>query len=242
MNIDIREFDGSEKTIQKLANAYFDSYVTVSKSYKTNEEIVLYKKDTFVEKLRKMAKDKSSSMFVYFKNGIPLGFVRYSPVEEYYKNNNHRNIQTEETTVAGHTYKFNRELSFYENNPITSKTMIVNQIYLDPAIQNKGIGTAIFKSTLPKMKAKGYTDFIIEYNANNNKARAFYENILTLREVGTTKDFDNVIPGNPLKVFISPVRIGHTTINDAINHLNKRNKTNTITSTVLSWAKMRVNE
>lgn len=221
MNSEIKPFDGKAKTIMALADAYYKSYCELSKNYKSEAEMALYKKGTFIKKLKKFSKDSESSVFVYFENEQPLGFIRYSPVPEYYKAAGTETRDLEKGIMNGYDFAWYRKVKFDETNKIDDKTVIVNQIYLDPQIQNKGVGTQMFKSTLPLIKNLGYESMIIEYNAHNNNAKRFYHNVLGLERIAQTQDFDNIItPEKRAEFCISPVEIGHAMIDSSIKNIN----------------------
>ena len=223
---DIKTFDGKTRTIIDLADAYYKSYVKLSANYKSKEEMALYKKGKFIKKLKNMSKDDESKVFVYYEQDKPLGFVRYSPVPSYYKNDAEPNQDIESGEIGEHSYFWQRKLDFSDKNPITDKTMVINQLYLDPSIQAKGVGTNILEQTLPLMKNEGYENFVIEYNANNTNAEKFYKNTLTLTEIAKTKDFDNIVTNPKTEICMSPVKIGFAKIDNAVNKI-KLLKSNT---------------
>ncbi len=215
---EVKPYDGKLKTILDLSQAYYNSYVTLSKEYKCQKEMALYKKGTFIKKLKNIAIDKSSITYMYLENNQPLGFIRFSPIEDYYKNTAQKNAQSESGVNNGYNYFWQRKLIFNQENPMSDKTLILNQIYLDPSIQSKGVGRLLLEKTLHIIKKQGYKDFIVEYNTNNTKAKKFYQHSIGLEEIGSTKDFDNIIT-KPTKICMSPVSIGYTTIKKAMGIL-----------------------
>ncbi|MFI3241632.1 MAG: GNAT family N-acetyltransferase [Alphaproteobacteria bacterium] len=226
--IKVEPFDGKLKTILDLAQSYYNSYVTLSKEYKSDKEMALYKKGTFIKKLKKISQDNSSHTFIYFDDDKPLGFARYSPVPSYYHKDRIENAEIESgTTPNGYDYYWKRKLDLNAENNMDDKTIMLNQIYLDPSIQKKGLGTKIIDQTLPKIKEAGFESLVIEYNSNNENARRFYRNTLALREIGTTRDFDNVV-SNPTEICMSPVTLGFVEIDKAINKINSIKMTNKV--------------
>lgn len=224
MEFTIKEFDGSAKTIIPLAEAYMRSYNKLSEGYKSAQEMALYKKGSFIKKLKNYSKDKTSSVFVFLADEHPAGFVRYSNIPDYYKQPEKQLVQEQEHgEMDGFTFAWIRKVQFANNNPaLNERTMIINQIYLDPLIQNQGAGTQIFKKTLPLMADK-YDNFIVEYNANNARAKKFYRDVLGLEPIARTQDFDHIVLNERGRTdfCVSPVEIGMSSIANAMKHIKQ---------------------
>lgn len=224
MEFTIKTFDGSCKTILPLAEAYMRSYNKLSEGYKSAKEMALYKKGTFIKKLKNYSNDKTSSVFVLYVDEMPRGFVRYSNIPDYYKTPKDRLAQDmEHSEMDGFTFAWMRKVRFAENHPeLSERTMIINQIYLDPQIQNQGAGTQIFKQTLPLMAEK-YDNFIVEYNANNTRAKKFYGDVLGLEPIAHTQDFDHIVLNDRQRAdfCLSPVEIGMSSISNAMEHIRQ---------------------
>ena len=147
-------------------------------------------------------------MFLCSGNEKPVGFVRFSPVPEAYKGDTVRQvIQNEQGILDDEKYTWQRKITFFEKENISNKTMILNQLYLSPSIQNQGFGTELLRHTLPIMLDK-YVNFIVEYNLKNHRAISFYETI-GIKRIAQTQDLDHIIKG---KKYISEVGIGYSDI------------------------------
>lgn len=222
MEFTIKELDGSAKTIMPLAEAYMRSYNELSQKYKSDKEMALYKKGTFIKKLKKFSQDKSSSVFVLYAEDNPCGFIRYSDIPSHYKvTENNKTQELEKGNMDGYEFAWNRKVAFVEEAKLDDRTMIINQIYLDPKIQNQGLGTQILKHTLPLMAEK-YDTFIIEYNSNNLRAKKFYGDVLGLEPIARTQDFDHIVQNERGKAefCLSGVEIGMSSIGVAMGHIN----------------------
>lgn len=223
MKVSIRKLEKKLSLILPLAESYQLSYNTLSKDYKTEEEMKLYTPAFFVKKLWKIAEDTSSTSAVLMVEEKPCGFVRYSQVPEYYKNAQNGQAQEAESgTLDGHNFFWCRKVKFDADIEVDDKTLIVNQIYLDPRVQRHGLGTLLLKETMPKLKEQGFEKLIIEYNANNHNAEKFYQT-MGFKAFARTKDFDHILEKDGRTQFcISDVKIAHTTIDNAIENIKKR--------------------
>ena len=194
--------------LTELAKAYQASYCELSIVYKTQAEMALYTFAYFYQKLVSFTRDKSSDVFMLSGNEKPVGFVRFSPVPEAYKGTQKREVfQKEHGFLDNQEYNWIRKVDFFEKVDISDKTMILNQLYLSPSIQNRGFGTELLRHTLPIMLDK-YDNFVVEYNLKNQKAIKFYETI-GIKKVAQTQDLDHIIKGNK---YISDVGIGYSDI------------------------------
>lgn len=139
--------------------------------------------------------------------------------------------------LDGFEYAWCRKVNFEREVALDDKTLIVNQIYLDPQIQHHGLGTLLFQQTVPELKKQGFESLIIEYNANNTNAKDFYQK-LGFVPFARTKDFDHILKEDGRTVFcISDVRIAHTTIDNALEHLRRRQKMKQTLITVIDQRK-----
>ena len=175
MKVSIRNLEKRLSMILPLAEAYQRSYNKLSADYKSESEMALYTKGYFIKKLWKMAEDDQSTVAVLHLNDVPRGFIRYSAIPEYYTQpENGRAQDVEKGYLDGFEYAWCRKVNFEREVALDDKTLIVNQIYLDPQIQHHGLGTLLFQQTVPELKKQGFESLIIEYNANNANAKDFY--------------------------------------------------------------------
>lgn len=217
MKISIRSLEKKLSQILPLAEAYQRSYNKLSNGYKSQEEMALYTKGYFLKKLWKMAENKDSVVAVLYVDDKPRGFVRYSAIPEYYTNPiDGKTSDTEKGMLDGFEFAWSRKVNFSRNVQLDNKTLIVNQIYLDPQVQRCGLGTYLLSKTIPELKKQGYESLIIEYNANNSNAEKFYKGI-GFKAFAKTQDFDHIIKKDGRTTFcISNVEIAHTTIDNAL--------------------------
>lgn len=185
-----------------------------------------------------MAEDDQSTVAVLHLNDVPRGFIRYSAIPEYYTQpENGRAQDVEKGYLDGFEYAWCRKVNFEREVALDDKTLIVNQIYLDPQIQHHGLGTLLFQQTVPELKKQGFESLIIEYNANNTNAKDFYQK-LGFVPFAQTKDFDHILKEDGRTVFcISDVRIAHTTIDNALEHLRRRQQMKQTLITVIDQRK-----
>ena len=223
MKISIRNLEKRLSMILPLAEAYQRSYNKLSADYKSAEEMALYTRGYFIKKLWKMAEDKQSLVAVLHTNDTPRGFIRYSAVPEYYTRPvDNEAADVEKGYLDGFEFAWCRKVNFDRDVALNDKTLIVNQIYLDPQIQHHGLGTLLFQQTVPELKKQGFESLIIEYNANNTGAKDFYQK-LGFVPFAKTKEFDHILRQNGQTVFcISDVHIAHTTIDNTLECLHRR--------------------
>ena len=219
MKIEI-ENELKREDLFELADAYRESYNTLSEDYKTPEEMELYTKKYFLRKLEKFRKGQNESpVFVAKVDGKPVGFLRFSPIEEYYKNHKNGVAKNKEIgELDGHQYEWERKIEFSKDIKLSDKTAILNQIYIDPKHQKHGVGEALFNHAMPEMK-KQYDDFIVELNSGNEGARTVYGKVLTAQEIARTQDLDHILKG---RKYISPVTMVHAKVDAAIDNLKDR--------------------
>ncbi len=220
MKVSIRNIEPKFNQLEPLAEAYLRSYNNLSKDYKSDEEMSLYTKGYFLKKLWKMAHDRESAVAVLWVGNRPGGFIRYSKVPEYYKHpiDNVSN-ELEYGSLDGYDYTWMRKVNFEQNVKLDDKTLIVNQIYLDPDLQHHGLGTYLFGKTLPTLKAHGFESLIIEYNENNKNAEKFYRGV-GFSPMAKTRDFDHIVQKDNKTMFcMSDVEIAYTTIDNSIKHI-----------------------
>ena len=223
MQISINRLEKKLSQILPLAEAYQRSYNKLSEQYKSPEEMALYSRGYFLKKLWKMAEDSSSAVAVLNIDGQPRGFVRYSAIPDYYtKPVNGQARDLEKGMLDGFEFAWYRKVNFERDVALNNKTLIVNQIYLDPQYQRHGLGTYLLNRTIPELKKRGYQSLIIEYNANNTNAEKFYRGI-GFKPFAKTQDFDHIIKKDGKTVFcISDVAIAHTTIDNALNMMRDK--------------------
>lgn len=228
MKISINNLKDDEATLTALTGAYYNSYNKLSAPYKSPEEMLLYTKDYFNHKLKKFATENEQSSlsrtFAIFLDEKPVGFVRYSRIPEYYKNN--AGAQTQELEhgiMDGYEYAWYRKVKFVDNVKLDDSTMILNQIYLDPEVQRHGLGTYILAQTLPKMKEKGVKNLILEYNSQNINGEKFY-NAFGFRPLAETQDLDHIIQNNKgkTKFCVSDVKMVQVPIEIALERANAK--------------------
>lgn len=226
MKVSINKLGNEQKTIEELAMAYRNSYNKLSEPYKSPQEMVLYTYDYFYQKVKRFAaENEQSSMtrtFVVNLDDKPVGFVRYSRIPEYYKqNDNGQTKDFEQGMLDGYEFAWYRKVKFVDHVKLDDSTMILNQIYLDPEVQRHGLGTYILAQTLPKMKEKGVRNLILEYNDENKNGEKFY-NAFGFAPLAETEDLDHIIQdrnGNT-KLCISKVKMVHVPIDIALEKAN----------------------
>ena len=223
MKISINNLEPKLSQILPLAEAYMRSYNELSRQYKTDDEMKLYTKSYFLRKLWNMSEDGESAVAVLNVDDNPVGFVRFSNVPEYYKNpQNNSACDVEKGQLDGHEFAWVRKLEFIKDVKLDDKTLIVNQIYLEPALQHHGLGTFLLSRTIPQLRQRGYDSLIIEYNAHNTNAEKFYKGV-GFSAFAKTQDFDHIIEKDGKTNFcISDVEIAHTTIENAIKCIKSK--------------------
>ena len=223
MKLKIVPLENSNKMIEPLAKAYQRSYNELSKGYKSAAEMALYTREVFVGKLQRFAEDKESKTAVVLSDGVPMGFMRLSPIPEYYKHPvNGCTSERECGETDGYTFAWERKVFFDKDIRLDDKTLIINQLYLDPKIQRRNVGTYLLEHTLPQLKERGFDSLILEYNANNHNAEKFYQT-LGFEAFARTKDFDHVVtsPEGRAEFCLSDVKIAHTSIDHALEQAEK---------------------
>lgn len=223
MKLNIVPLKNNNEMIIPLARAYHRSYNELSRGYKSPAEMALYTQDIFVSKLQRFAADTSSQTAVVTADGVPMGFMRLSRIPEYYKNP--VNGQTSEPEIGemdGHSFAWERKVTFDKEIKLDDKTLIINQLYLDPSIQRRNVGTFLLEQTLPKLKQRGFDSLILEYNAHNHNAEKFYQT-LGFEAFARTRDFDHILPHpkGGAEFCLSDVKIAYTTIDNALAQAQK---------------------
>ena len=228
MKVSITKLSGDEAILSKLAEAYKNSYNTLSAPYKSKEEMSLYSYDYFYQKVKRFAaeneKSNLSRTFMVCIDGEPVGFVRYSKIPEYYKQNQSGETKDyEHGLLDGYEYAWYRKVKFVDNVKLDDSTMILNQIYLDPKVQRCGLGTYILSQTLPKMKEKGVRNLILEYNTENKNGEKFY-NSFGFMPLADTEDLDHIIQdkNGRAKFCISKVKMVHVDVETALQRANTK--------------------
>lgn len=228
MKVSINTLPNDDKVISRLAQAYRSSYNRLSKNYKSPEEMALYTYDYFYRKVKRFAAENESSSlsrtFMVNLDSEPVGFVRYSRIPDYYKQNvNGEAKDFEHGLMDGYEYAWYRKVKFVDTVKLDDSTMILNQIYLDPEVQRHGLGTYILAQTLPKMKEKGVKNLILEYNADNKNAEKFYH-YFGFRALAETQDLDHIIKGRDghTRFCISDVKMVHVPVDVALEKANSK--------------------
>lgn len=228
MKLSITNLKNDEPTVCKLSEAYRNSYNKLSEGYKSPEEMALYTFDYFYHKVKRFAlENEQSSMartFVVAIDDAPVGFVRYSRIPEYYKQNPGSQTQElEKGMMDGYEYAWYRKVNFVDNVKLDDSTMILNQIYLDPSVQRHGLGTYILAQTLPKMKEKGVKNLILEYNSSNINGERFY-GAFGFKALAETQDLDHIIKeqNGHTKFCVSNVKMVHVPVDIALEKANTK--------------------
>ena len=90
--LQVKKFSGSVKEILPLADIYMRSYNELSKQYKTDAEMRLYTKGSFIKKLKTWAEKQKQGnepfIFVLYDNENVCGVMRLNRIPEDYKNIN----------------------------------------------------------------------------------------------------------------------------------------------------------
>lgn len=221
MKLSIRKLQTNQEELRTLALAYQRSYNKLSAAYKSPAEMALYTFDYFYQKVKRFAAENESSSesrtFVVAADDQPVGFVRYSKIPEYYKQNDNGVAQELEKGVLDkYEYAWYRKVKFVRDVKLDDSTMILNQIYLDPKVQRNGLGTYVLAKTLPTMKEHGVKNLILEYNADNHNAEKFYK-YFGFAPLADTQDLDHIIKKNGRTNFcISNVKMVHVPVDTAL--------------------------
>lgn len=228
MKVTITLLKRDEQTMSRLADAYRNSYNTLSAEYKSKEEMALYTYDYFYQKVKRFAAENEQSnlsrTFTVNIDGQPVGFVRYSRIPDYYKQNqNGETKDLEHGMMDGYEYAWYRKVKFVDDVKLDDSTMILNQIYLDPSVQHKGLGTYILAQTLPKMKEKGVRNLILEYNRDNLNGEKFYQSF-GFQPLADTEDLDHILTdrNGRTKFCISKVKMVHVDVAAALEKANSK--------------------
>ncbi len=243
MKLNIVPLENSNEMIVPLAKAYQRSYNELSRGYKSPAEMALYTRDVFITKLQRFAADKDSKTAVVLADGVPMGFMRLSKIPDYYKHPvNGQAAARESGEMDGYTFAWERKVIFDKNIHLNDKTLIINQLYLDPQIQRRNVGTYLLEHTLPQLKKHGFESLILEYNADNHNAEKFYQT-LGFQAFARTKDFDHVVttPEGKAEMCISNVKIAYTTIDHALKQAEnvKKRAVSKLTGSLLAHAVQR---
>lgn len=227
MKIAIKNLTNDEALLEPLTHVYRRSYNTLSKAYKSPEEMALYTNQVFYHKLKRFAKESESNSnaqtFVVMGDDRPVGFVRYSLIPDYYKNNVNGETRDKESGVLdGYEYAWYRKVKFVDDVKLDNSTMILNQIYLDPSVQRHGLGTYVLSKTLPKIKEQGIKNLILEYNTDNKNAEKFYH-AFGFRALADTQDLDHILDvEGKAKLCISDVKMVQVPVDVALEKANAK--------------------
>lgn len=224
----LKNLRNDEALLEKLSDVYMRSYNTLSAKYKSPAEMALYTQPFFYHKLKRFAKegesDSLSRSFVVTLDDQPAGFARYSRIPDYYKENINGETKDLETgTLDGYEYAWYRKVKFVNNNvKLDDSTVILNQIYLDPAMQRKSLGTYVLSQTLPHLHKAGVKNVILEYNAENKDAEKFYR-AFGFEPLADTEDLDHILNDNGRPQYrISKVKMVHVPVEKAMQLVNRK--------------------
>lgn len=228
MKITLNNLKNDEAVLLPLSKAYHASYNKLSAAYKSPQEMALYSEDYFYHKLKRFAVENEQSSlsrtFAISMDDKPVGFVRYSRIPEYYKQNPGTQTQElEHGIMDGYEYSWYRKVKFVDEVKLDDSTMILNQIYLDPEVQRHGLGTYILAQTLPKMKEKGVKNLILEYNSQNINGERFYQ-AFGFKALAETQDLDHIIQDKKgqTQFCISDVKMVHVPVDIALEKANAK--------------------
>lgn len=229
--LQVKKYSGSYKEILPLADVYMRSYNRLSEQYKSSAEMALYTKGSFIKKLKtwsnNQALGKEPFIFVLYNDNKPCGVMRLNPIPEDYRNIDAK-LQANEYEhgiLDGHTITRNRKIQYIKNPNYNANTLILNQIYLAPEAQKQGWGTYFIKSVFPELQKQGYNQFIVEYNDNNTNGKKFHENVLCVKKIAHTSDFDHIVENNKGNEFcLSPVTIGLSSFSNVLSNIAAKEK------------------
>ena len=229
--LQVKKFSGSVKEILPLADIYMRSYNELSKQYKTDAEMRLYTKGSFIKKLKTWAEKQKQGnepfIFVLYDNENVCGVMRLNRIPEDYKNiNNLEAIEDEHGLLDGWTMSRKRKIQYLKDPKYTENTLILNQIYLAPEAQKKGWGSFFMKSVIPTLQEQGFEQFIVEYNDNNTNGKKFHEDVLCAEQIAKTTDFDHIVKNEKghTEFCISPVTIGISKFSKVLKRIEATEK------------------
>ena len=229
--LQVKKFSGSVKEILPLADIYMRSYNELSKQYKSDEEMKLYTKGSFIKKLKTWAEKQKQGnepfIFVLYNDEKICGVMRFNEIPSDYRNiNNLEASENEHGILDGWTISRKRKIQYLEDPQYTKNTLILNQIYLAPEAQKKGWGSSFMKMVIPTLQEKGFEQFIVEYNDNNANGKKFHEDVLCAKKIATTTDFDHIIETNNghSEFCISPVSIGISNFSKVLEKIEAKEK------------------
>lgn len=223
----VQKFSGSYQEIVSLADIYMRSYNNLSQNYKSEEEMALYTKGSFIKKLKGWAENQKAGkepfIYVLYNNDKPCGIMRLNEIPASY-----RDINTKlEATEYEHGVLDNwvmtryRKVQFVKEPNFTDNTLILNQIYMAPEAQKQGWGTYFMQQVIPELQKQGFEQFIVEYNDNNSNGKKFHEDVLCVQKIATTSDLDHITTDRNGKnnLCLSPVSIGISSFSKVLSNI-----------------------
>lgn len=193
MSYTLEFLTNNPEQISDLSEVYGASYIKLSEKYKGKREMALYTPEYFRGRLERFAEDKESMTFVISDEDRAVGFARFSPIPDVYKSMpKGLSIHLEKGEMDGFEYQWLREVRMRKSPDYTDRTVMLNQIYLAPDAQHKGLGTQVFASVLPQMEEK-YDNIVVEFNLKNAKGIRFYKS-MGFEVAGITQDLDHILP------------------------------------------------
>ena len=229
--LEVKKFAGNYKEILPLADVYMRSYNKLSETYKSQEEMALYTRVSFIKKLEnwaiRQADGKEPFIFVIYDNEQPCGIMRLNPIPQEYRQINSllKATEHENGELDGWNMARNRNIQYSTSPQFEDNTLILNQIYLAPESQKRGLGTYFIKTVFNKLQKQGLDQFIVEYNDNNTNGKKFHEDVLCAKKIATTSDFDHITTQNGKTDFcISPVSIGISRFSQVLQNIAIKEK------------------
>ena len=227
--LQVKKFSGSVKEILPLADIYMRSYNELSKQYKSDAEMRLYTKGSFIKKLKtwaeKQKQGKEPFIFVLYNDNTVCGVMRLNEIPSEYRNiNNLEAVENEHGVLDGWTMSRTRKIQYLKDPQYSENTLILNQIYLAPEAQKKGWGSFFMKKVIPELQEKGFDQFIVEYNDNNTNGKRFHEDVLCAEKIAKTNDFDHIVETSDkhAEFCISPVTIGISNFSKVLKRIEAK--------------------
>lgn len=224
--LEVKKFKGNCQEILALADVYMRSYNELSRGYKSEAEMALYTKGSFIRKLKKWSNQQKDGnepfIFVLYNNDAPIGFIRFNEMPKSYReyDNNLVAKEYERGELDGWQIARYRKVEYISDPHFDDNTLILNQIYMAPEIQKHGFGSYFIDHVAKQMRLKGYDQFVVEYNDNNLNGKKFHENVLCAKKIAKTSDYDH----HTTEPCISQVTIGLSRFSNLIENIAAKQK------------------